>query len=73
MGPVWSPTSLESTRECRSQIGGAKTDNENQFRAGRIGMNVSYFLWLKVGGEREEGDRIIPRLFYQEHLGGSWC
>lgn len=25
-------------------------------------MNVNYFLWLKVGGEREEGDRIIPRL-----------
>lgn len=32
-----------------------------QFRAGKIGVNVSYFPWLKVGGERE-GDRTIPRL-----------
>ena len=32
----------------------------SQFRAGKVGMNVSSFQWWKVGGEREERDRIIP-------------
>lgn len=50
----------EGSAEARLEV--PRQTMRTQFRAGKIGMNVNYFLWLKVGGEREERDRIIPRL-----------